>query len=467
MDENTQRQPNPRRRRKTKMEIFKEAYLPTIILGVAVVLILVFIIGSVSRNRAQKKPPVQQEIPSTSESIPSQLELEVQQLLLDAEALALNYDFQGAVDLLNGFQGDKSAFPELSAKINEYTQQASQMVAWSDPSQIVNLSFHGLIEDTKAFSNEQYGKSYNRNFVTTAEFRQILDDLYENGYVLIDLDDITTCETDASGNTACNAKTLYLPLGKKPLLLTQTNVNYYTYMVDGNGDGEPDKDGAGFASRMIVDENGNITCQMVNSSGQTVTGEYDLVPILESFIAKHPDFSYKGARAILAVSGYDGIFGYRTNASVKTSKGEDYYNAQVSGASELVAALKEKGYKLACYTYGNNAYGKVAAAEIKADLNNWKAEVTPILGDTNILVFAQNSDIDTYSGSKFNVLQNAGFRYYLGFAENRSGGQIGSNYIVHDRLLVTGSQMAHSPSMFTNMFDASSILDSQRGSVPK
>jgi len=467
MDENTQRQPNPRRRRKTKMEIFKEAYLPTIILGVALVLILVFIIGSVSRNSAQKKPPVQQEVPSTSESVPSALELEVQQLLADAKVLALDYDFQGAADLLNGFQGDKSAFPELTAKINEYTQQASQMVAWSDPSQIVNLSFHGLIEDTRAFSDAKYGKSYNRNFITTTEFSEILTDLYENGYVLVDLDDITTCQTDANGQTTCSAKTLYLPLGKKPLLLTQTNVNYYTYMIDGDGDGEPDKNGAGFASRMIVDENGNITCEMVASSGDTITGPFDLVPILENFIAKNPDFSYKGARAILAVSGYDGIFGYRTNAAVKTSKGEAYYNAQVSGAQELVAALKEKGYTLACYTYSNNAYGKVSAGEIQTDLNNWKAEVTPILGETNVLVFAQNSDIGTYSGSKFNVLQNTGFRYYLAFAESRNGGEIGSNYIVHKRLLVTGSQIAHSPSLFTGLFDAASVLESVRGSVPK
>lgn len=466
MDENTQRQPNPRRRRKTKMEIFKEAYLPTIILGVAAVLILVFIIGSVSRNNAKKKPPVLEEIPSTSESVPSQLELEVQQLLAEAQILALDYNFKGAADLLNGFHGDKSAFPELTAKINEYTQQASQMVAWSDPAQILNLSFHSLIADNKAFSDQQYGKSYNRNFITVAEFRKILADLYENGYVLVDLDDITTCQTDTTGTT-CSAKTLYLPLGKKPMLLTQTNLNYYTYMIDGDGDGEPDKDGAGFASRLVVDENGNITCEMVNSSGQTVTGEYDLIPILEAFIAEHPDFSYKGARAILAVSGYDGIFGYRTTNAAKTSKGLDYYNAQVEGATELVAALKDKGYRLACYTYGNTAYGKVAAGEIQMDLNNWNAEVTPILGATDILVFAQNSDIGAYSGSKFNVLHNAGFRYYFGFADNRTGGEIGANYIAQDRLLVTGSQIANAPGLFTGLFDAAAILDPQRGSVPK
>lgn len=466
MEENTQQRPNSRRRQKTKLEIFKEVYLPTVILGVAAVLILVFIIGAIAKGSGSK-PPINQDVPSTSESGPSAQELEVQRLLTDAETLVLNYDFQGAIDLLNSFQGDKSAFPALTAKINEYTQSASQLVAWSDPSQIVNLSFHGLIANTKAFTNQQYGNSYNRNFVTIGEFKQILEDLYENGYVLVDLDHITTCETPDGGQTACSAKTLYLPLGKKPLLLTQTNLSYYTYMVDGNGDGEPDQNGAGFASRLVVDDNGNITCEMVNAAGQTVTGEFDLVPILESFIAEHPDFSYKGARAILAPSGYDGIFGYRINASVKTNKGEDYYNAQVAEATKVVNALREKGYKLACYTYNNNAYGKISAGEIQSDLNLWKEEITPVIGETDILVFAQGSDIGTYSGSKFNVLQNAGYHYYLGFAENRSSGQVGSNFIVHNRLLVTGSQMAHTPSLFTGMFDAATILDTVRGSVPK
>ncbi len=467
MEENTQRRPNSRRRQKTKLEIFKEVYLPTIILGVAAVLILVFIIGAISKN-STAKPPVNQEIPATSESGPSEEELAVEQLLLEAEALALSYDFQAAADLLNSFPGDRAAYPALTAKINEYTQSASQLVAWSDPTQIVNLSFHGLIADTKAFSDKQYGKSYNRNFVTIGEFRQILEELYANGYVLVDLDQITSFITPPGGTTAeYQPVTLYLPLGKKPLLITQTNLSYYTYMLDGNGDGEPDKDGAGFASRLVVDESGNITCEMVNSLGQTVTGDYDLVPILESFIAEHPDFSYKGARAILAPSGYDGIFGYRINGSVKKDKGEDYYNAQAEGAAEVVNALREKGYRLACYTYGNNAYGKVSAAEIQADLNLWNAEIVPVLGETDILVFAQNSDIGTYSGSKFNVLQNAGFRYYLGFGDGRTGGQTGSNFLVQNRLLVTGSQMAHSPALYNGLFDPSALLDPARGEVPK
>ena len=38
---------NPRRRKRSKMQIFKEAYLPVVIAGAALLLIVIFIIGSI------------------------------------------------------------------------------------------------------------------------------------------------------------------------------------------------------------------------------------------------------------------------------------------------------------------------------------------------------------------------------------------------------------------------------------
>ena len=52
-------------------------------------------------------------------------------------------------------------------------------------------------------------------------------------------------ETDELGQTYLSSKELYLPQGKKPVIITQTQVNYNTYMVDGDGDKLPDKDGDG------------------------------------------------------------------------------------------------------------------------------------------------------------------------------------------------------------------------------
>ena len=40
---------NPRRRKRTKLQIFKEAYLPLIIIALALILIIVFIAGSITR----------------------------------------------------------------------------------------------------------------------------------------------------------------------------------------------------------------------------------------------------------------------------------------------------------------------------------------------------------------------------------------------------------------------------------
>lgn len=461
------RMPRSRRRKRSKMQIFKESYLPVIIAGLALVMILVFIIGSISRG-SDKRKAEKEASASVSESLANEakrLDDQAQQLLQQADLLASGYDFEGAIAALDSFEGDMSKYPALNTKRAEYVAALDTMVAWSDPAAIPNLAFNLLVADpVRAYADEDYGSAYRSNFVTIREFSQILQQLYDNGYVLVSLEDFTTCTTGADGHTVCEAKPLLLPVGKKPLLLVQTNVNYYTYMVDGDRDGEADKDGAGFASRLTVGTDGKVTSLMVDAAGNTVTGNYDLVPILNSFIERHPDFSYRGARAILAVSGYDGIFGYRTDAATKAEKGAEYHAGQVAGASAVVDALRAEGYELACYTYGNSSYGTVGAAEIQTELRSWAAEVTPILGQTNILVYAQNSELEDYSGSKFNVLQNAGLRYYLGFGS--TGGTVGSDYILLKRLTVTGSQMAHT-NQFDNFFDAGTVLEPQRGEVPQ
>ena len=468
MDEAIRRPGNPRRRRKTKWEIIKEAYLPTVFLAVTAVLIFVFIIGGLSRGSAPQEQPAPSATTAPTEDPALRFAAQAQSLLAQAEACAKDYDYQKAIDLIDSFSGDMAAFPDLTAARAAYQQALSEMVTWSDPSSVTVLSFHTLIVDTaRAFADKTYAKSYNKNFVTTEEFSQILSSLYEKGYILVDLEDFTACTADENGNTVCSAVELQLPKDKKPLLLVQTNVNYYTYMVDGDGDGLADKDGAGFASRLTVDDTGKIVAEYVTGDGESLTGSYDLVPILNGFIEEHPDFSYRGARAILAPSGYDGIFGYRTNPAAESKLSAELYAQQLDGARQIVSALKAEGYTLACYTYGNKNYGNFTASQIQSDLRSWTAEVTPILGETNILVFAQNSEIEIYSGSKFNVLQNAGFRYYIGIGSAIStDATVDSQYIALKRLNVTGSQMAHT-SLFSHLFDAAAILDDSRGNVPK
>ncbi len=454
-------QPNPRRRKKSKLQIFKETLLPLIIAGIALVFILVFVIGSIVRG-VQKNLYEKEQLQKASEESAALLAAQTQEaesIIHQANLLCAEYDYIGAVALMEGFSGNIENFPTLKALYTQCLEEKNTLVKWTDTNNILNLSFQMLIADPqRAFQDEKYGGAYNKNFVTTEEFTKILHQLYENDYVLIKLSDVYK---DGA------VQELYLPAGKKPLILTQTQVNYNTYMIDGDGDKLPDKDGDGFASKLIIDANGNITCEMVDQTGQVQTGAFDLVPILNSFVTTHPDFSYKGARAVLALTGYDGLFGYRTNPQAEATFGADNYGNEITAAKRLADALREEGYELACYTYNNAAYGQMDSAQIQHDLTLWNNEVSPILGHIDTLVFAKESDISEstapYAGDNFDVLQSFGFVKYLGFCnEGEFWGTEGEGYIRLGRLLVTGSAMKSHSDWFDGIFDTYSVLDSTR-----
>ena len=458
----------PRRRKRTKLQIFKEAYLPTIILAATIVLVLVFIIGgAIKRNSVhgtETQPPENVEstifVPTTEDNRMELLTQEAANVIIRADILACDYDFEGAIAELDSFSGDASLFPAIGEARNRYQQTLDNMVTWS-ASDVANLSFHVLIADpNRAFNDKTYGSSYKKNFVTVSEFSAILEQLYDNGYVLVDLDDFYAVEYNAStGQNDYVQKTLQLPQGKTPFMLTETNANYYSYMVDNNNDGKPDAQADGFACKLYYD--GEFYNELVNADGSISIGAYDMVPILEAFIESNPDFSYKGARATIAFSGYDGVLGYRINS---TSLSAAALQEERSGAAAIVQALKDAGYTLACYTYNNVNYGTKNASSIQSDLQKWADEITPWIGTLDVLVFPKDGDIageEVYSGSKFNVLYNAGFRYFLGSGET-PWNQVDKLYVRHNRISVTGYNLKNHADWFANMFDAATVLDSNR-----
>ena len=460
----------PERRRKTKQELFKENTLPLIILGVAAVFIVIFIIGSIVRG-VQKKNVEEAASIAAAESMAAEdtrLNDEMQTILAEAERLAAGYDYDGAIACIDSFSGNIGAYPQLQdARVNyEYSKGA--LMVWDDPNSIINLSFQTLVADpARAYANASYGDSLKRNFITVSEFEKILERLYENNYVLVGLKDIITGVTDENGRITYAYKELYLPEGKKPVVLTQTNVNYNLYLVDSDEDMLPDKGGVGIASKLVLQGDGTIACEMVDGNGNTVTGAYDFVPILDQFVADHPDFSYHGAKAVLALTGYNGLFGYRTHAAGREKFGEQAYTNDVAAVKDLAAALQDSGYELGCYTYENAPYGAFALSEIQADLQLWIDEVTPILGTLDVMVFAQDSDINNgmlYSGEKYDYLKSLGFNYFLGYsADGDSFTFISEEYVRQGRLLVNGTNLTQNAAWFNGIFDTEGLLDAARG----
>ncbi len=463
-----------RRKKREKKRIFKEVYLPAIIAGAALFLMLSFIVGSISNALIvkQNKDDAAQQQAQQQASAATVAEQEFKSLMAQAEILVVGYDYEKAIELLNSYSGTNDKFlQQVTAKKSELVNEQSQLSEIKDVSTIPNLSFHVLMADPSRACNKDvsgadlYG-SYNKNFVSVEEFSRILNQLYANNYVLVDFDSFISNVPGVDGNNSFFAQSIYLPQGKKPIMITETMVNYFEYMVDPDKDGVLDGSGHGFANKLVLDDNGEIKASYVDASGQTLIGNYDLVPVLEAFIQEHPDFCYQGARAILAVSGTEGVFGYRTNTSFVSRFGQDFYDKEVEGAKQIVAALREKGYTIASYTYSNSAYRTMTTLQIQSELQNWTNQITPVIGEVDTIVFARASDIESYSGTTFNALYNSGLRFFLNSGSSPRV-DVNTTFVRQTRLMVTGEAMAWYSSQFSNYFDCNVVLDlASRGSTP-
>lgn len=424
---------------KQQKRLFKNDVLPVLIGGAACLLCVVFMVGSLGRAfTADERQQAALEASSAQAELEAAAVAEIQNTLNTAAIQAAQYDYQGAIATLDSYKDDitgrKLTMEMLTAR-EQYVAAMNGLVAWEDPTIIPNLSFHVLIEDAdRAYANRNYGSSYKKNFITTQQFSAILESLYANNYVLVTLDSVIDTVTDADGKTTYVAKPLYLPEGKTPIMITETLVNYFGYMVDGNGDGTPDAGGSGFAHKLVI-QSGEVKAEYIDAAGNTQIGDYDLVPILDSFVKAHPDFSYHGAKAILAVTGSEGVFGWRTN--------ED--ESLVSGAKDVVEVLRATGYQIACNSYSNQDYGTTGLSAISAELEKWNQEVAPIVGEVDIMVIARGGSIAvpndlTGSNSRFALICEKGYPFIID-ASPVHNARLAEDFFYQGRLMVTGSEL--------------------------
>ena len=165
--------------------------------------------------------------------------------------------------------------------VEEAIQEEITNSEFYDPGKVLHLSFPVLSLDSAGSG------------LSVSQFRLILEDLYAGGYVLIDPYELA--DRTEKGFTAAQ---IMVPAGKKPLILSQHDVSY-------------EENDTAHATALTKDASGRISCTYYDEYGSLITGAQDVVPIVEEFIESHPDFSYKGARGILGVTGYRGLLGYQ------------------------------------------------------------------------------------------------------------------------------------------------------------
>jgi hypothetical protein len=219
-------------------------------------------------------------------------------------------------------------------------------------------------------------------------------------------------------------KKLYLPEGKKPLILSVDDLNYYSYMKDG-----------GFAQRLIV-ENNDIKTEVINPEGNRIIMDGDVIPIVDSFIKEHSDFSFNGARGIIGITGFEGILGYRTQ--LKDEKG----SAEKEKVKVVVEELKKHGWKFASHSYGHDIdfyRGIVDSSFLEKDILSWKEEVESFVGPTNIYI-GPYGQIFEFGDSRRDQLIKAGFNifYGVGMGDFKN---FYDNYLIMDRTNIDGYRL--------------------------
>ncbi len=490
--------PQERRARRRRNELIMKCIIVVLVLAVVVlaaVLIRSVVVPELSRavqrqeqEQAQKQddevPPEEGTVSAAEEETEDQEEPETQSAgisMADAEAMeaasdleaaadiAAMYDYDGAISYLKASENYTTS-QDIQDAVADYEAAKEACISW-EPEDVTHIFFHTIIVDpSKAFDGDEDAEGYNQYMVTMDEFSAIMQIMYDEGYVMVSLHDMCTVNEDGS----MSAKNILLPSGKTPFVLSQDDVSYYHYMSDD-----------GFAQKLIVDENGEVKNTYVEDDGTVSVGDYDLVPWIDDFVKEHPDFSYHGHKGTIALTGYEGVLGYRTDEVYRTREAdrlteyqeqffaenpdfdETAWQKEVDDATEVANVMKENGWEFASHTWGHINPTEKGRDIVKQDTERWLDNVAPIVGDTDIIIFAFGADIGDWEpydeDNEFYVyLKDKGFDIYCNVDSNTYWVQFNGEVMRMGRRNVDGYRMYYNPEMLEDLFDVSEVWDSSR-----
>ena len=342
-------------------------------------------------------------------------------------------------------------------------------MAWGPEKVVEHIFFHPVIAYPQwAFHDCHASKSEREGLddwmVTVDEYNKILQNLYEKDYVLVSMNDVWSEVQQENGEMRMQRNTLMIPEGKKPLIISYDDTNYYPYMLE-----------QGFTSKLVLGDDGNIWAECTDpyTNETFLTRDLDAITILDKFIEEHPDFSPNGVKGCLSLTGYQGILGYRTQNDIDIAADDPARPAfdanrqkEIEAVKPIIARLKETGWYFGSHTWGHIRLSTRSMAQIQRDTLRWAEEVGSLVGPTSILFYPHGARPDedhdqgeTY-GEQFKWLQSQGFRIFASVGIN-SFSQVKSTIsaVICDRLHPDGTTLRWSRSKYLQFYDAKDIID--------
>jgi len=402
-----------------------------------------------------------------------------QDILTHAATLAASYDYDGAIELIKTwptFADDA----EMREAIASY-QAIKETLVPVDIFSVTHIFYHSLIVDPqRAFAEHDWdGQSQGMNqwMTTVDEFNMITQEMYDRGFVLVSIHDLIHETTDENGRIVFEPGIIMLPPDKKAFVMSIDDVSYY------HNYGR-----YGLASRLLIDEQGAVVAEYEQSDGTILYGAYDVVPLLDQFIEQHPDASYKGAKGIIALTGYNGVLGYRTDETYGYGHPEmdgeqaaflaehpDFdLEAERQKAKEVADAMKADGWQFASHTWGHLKAGSDPLGDLVADAQRWTGNVEPIVGPTDVLILAFGEDFQGWenydrSEARFQFFYDLGFRIFCGVSPDHYKVWLGDDYLRMNRRNLDGYRIYFNSigvaDDLWDLFDPTLVLDPARPPV--
>lgn len=343
----------------------------------------------------------------------------------------------------------------------EPTPEPVHLVPWDG--EIEHIFFHEVIAFPEVtFDGSGDSRGFDNYFVTYLEFERILESLYYNNWILVNKNDVWSQFTDEDGNWRMRQNTLMLPEGKRPLIMSFDDLNFYEYMR-----------GRGFMDRYIIGPDGEIWAEGFDPDGNHfISQDFTAITILDRFVRENPGFSSNGAKGAIALTGFEGVLGYRTQSSLTDTSEEFRLNRmqEVARVRPVVEQLHATGWYFASHTFGHIRLDNSSLDRVMTDARRWNDEVASIVGPTQILIYPFGGRLD--DGDVF--VRNAGpaLRFYideLGFRMFASVGPRPHNFIrddvpaiMSDRMNSDGISLRNSRERFLRFYDAREIFDDRR-----
>ncbi|MDO5734517.1 MAG: hypothetical protein Q4P08_05245 [Eubacteriales bacterium] len=370
----------------------------------------------------------------------------------DLEERQRYYSARKLIDRMHSVFPERPELQESLERLNSYLPE--KLERWIDPVPV--LAIRPLIaRPDLAFRAESNTQHAQHNLLTTDEFRKFLATMEEQNYVLI--------RPSLFFNYPKSEPEIIVPRGKKPLILLLENAAYST-LNQANGT----------VQKLILNSNQEIQGFYKDKNRDVLDPENNFIGILEEYIAEHPQFSFDGARAILALYLREDALGYILDETMLENQNEarkkqslmpyvmdnEDYALEQTKVRELLLALERKGYDLASAGLGTELYNRLTPTELQQELWRWQGLIDQLnLSEpVKILLFPEGGHVYSDSAA-LDVVLNQGYQLLIGMGPKPYNYYFDS-FVHLDRQTVSPDSLAAADAWgLSEIFNGVDILD--------